>query len=211
MASWLWFVLVALLVAGLGWSLRPVRTVGPATPSQAWITAERHARRVTVAAWTALIPLPVLLAAGHARHAERAVARDARRGAPGRRRDRLPRRARRRRADVATTGRSRAARGAGPASHPRRRAARPVVVDRSACSSRSACCWACVRWRPAPTAGACPTAAPTGWSRRRARSRASTTAGPSPLRTLLLGLGCVGVLLLVARRAAVSDTSPPTT
>ena len=64
MASWLWFVLVALLVAGLGWSLRPVRTVGPATPSQAWITAERHARRVTVAAWTALVPLPVLLAVG---------------------------------------------------------------------------------------------------------------------------------------------------
>ena len=62
MASWLWFVLLALLVAGLAWSLRPVRTLGPATPSQAWIAAERHARRVTAAAWTALIPLPVLLA-----------------------------------------------------------------------------------------------------------------------------------------------------
>ena len=55
MASWLWFVLVALLVAGLGWSLRPVRTVGPVDPSRRGSPPTRHAGRVTAAAWTALV------------------------------------------------------------------------------------------------------------------------------------------------------------
>ena len=57
-------VLALLLAAGVAWSLRPVRTVGPVSPSEAWIAAERHARRVAAAAWFALVGVLVLVAFG---------------------------------------------------------------------------------------------------------------------------------------------------
>ncbi|GEL96705.1 hypothetical protein [Cellulomonas terrae] len=48
------------LVVGVAWALRPVRTSGPVTPSEAWLAAERHARRVTAVAWCLLVPVPLL-------------------------------------------------------------------------------------------------------------------------------------------------------
>ncbi|MET0789753.1 MAG: hypothetical protein ABWY33_10975 [Cellulomonas sp.] len=63
MAAGLWVVLLLGLVLGVGWALRPVRTTGPTTPSQAWVAAERHARRVTLVAWCVLIPVPLLVLA----------------------------------------------------------------------------------------------------------------------------------------------------
>src|SRR4051812_28872785 len=62
MATWTALLLVLLLVAGVAWALRPVRTAGPSSPSEAWWAAERHARRTSAAAWCTLLPLPLLLA-----------------------------------------------------------------------------------------------------------------------------------------------------
>ncbi len=55
--------LVVLVLVAIGSALRPTRTVGPVTPSQAWATAARHAGRVSGSAWGALVAAPVLLAA----------------------------------------------------------------------------------------------------------------------------------------------------
>src|SRR5947209_8269470 len=57
------FVLVPMgfmlaLATAVGWALRPVRTVGPTSPSQAWTAAERHARRVVAVAWIVLVLVP---------------------------------------------------------------------------------------------------------------------------------------------------------
>ncbi|WP_456787515.1 hypothetical protein [Cellulomonas sp. P5_C5] len=207
MASWLWLVLVAVLVAGLGWSLRPVRTLGPATPSQAWITAERHARRVTVAAWTALVPLPVLLAVGISgtlSGPSRGVLVAA-----------LP----------AVAGIAYLAVHAGgeltwprPAGAVRRAA---LVRRRIRDVAPPALSWLTVTWFVAlgMLLGVCALAAGTD-GRSLSYGFADqmvSTSSPFPglyygrtiaAATAVLGIGCVGVLLLVARRAAVSDTSP---
>ncbi|GIG19528.1 hypothetical protein Cch01nite_02520 [Cellulomonas chitinilytica] len=55
-------LLVLVLLLGVAVVLRPVRTAGPATRSEAFGTAERHAHRVTVVAWAVLVPVPVLVA-----------------------------------------------------------------------------------------------------------------------------------------------------
>ena len=52
---------VAVVVA-IGAVLRPTRTVGPVSPSEAWLAAARHAGRVSASAWTALVAAPVLVA-----------------------------------------------------------------------------------------------------------------------------------------------------
>ncbi|GEK22114.1 hypothetical protein [Cellulomonas xylanilytica] len=207
MASWVWYILVALLVAGLAWSLRPVRTAGPATPSQAWIAAERHARRVSAAAWAALVPLPVLLAAaltgslsGPSRGAVVAA---------------LPAVA-----GIAFV----AVHAAGELTWPRPAGA----VRRAALARRRirdvtphTLAWLTAAWFAAlgVLLTVCALAAGTG-GRSLSYAHADqlvSTASPFPgayygrtivPATVLLGLGCVGVLLLVARRAAVSDTSP---
>jgi len=205
--SWMWFVLAALLVGGLVWALRPVRTAGPTTPSQAWLAAERHARRVTAAAWTALVPLPVLLAAavgstlsGPSRGAVVAA---------------LP----------AVAGIAYlAVHAGGELTWPRPAGA----VRRAALSRRRvrdlaprAVTWLTVTWFAAlgVVLALCALAAGTG-GRSLSYAHpgqlvltASPFPGPYYGRTiapamLLLGLGCIGVLLLVARRPAVSDTSP---
>ncbi|WP_157453754.1 hypothetical protein [Cellulomonas sp. Root485] len=207
MASWLWFVLVALLVAGLGWSLRPVRTAGPATPSQAWITAERHARRVTVGAWTALVPLPALLTAGVSGTLSG------------------PSRGMFFAAVPAIAGIAYLAVHAGgeltwprPAGAVRRAA---LVRRRIRDVAPPALSWWTVGVLVAlgVLLGVCALAAGTD-GRSLSYGFAGglvSTSSPFPglyySRTIvpamvLLGLGCVGVLLLVARRAAVSDTSP---
>ena len=207
MATWLWFVLVALLVAGLAWSLRPVRTVGPATPSQAWITAERHARRVTAAAWTALVPLPVLLALGvngTLSGPSRGMVVAA-----------LP----------AVAGIAYLAVHAGgeltwprPAGAVRRAA---LVRRRIRDVTPPVLTWWTVGVLVALflLLGVCALAAGTD-GRSLSYGYADgvvSTSSPFPglyygraiaPATALLGLGCLGVLLLVARRAAVSDTSP---
>ncbi len=54
-------LLVLVLLLGVAVVLRPVRTVGPVSRSQAFDAAERHARRVTVVAWALLVPVPVLV------------------------------------------------------------------------------------------------------------------------------------------------------
>ncbi|MDQ0375309.1 hypothetical protein [Cellulomonas humilata] len=55
-------VVVAVAVA-IGAVLRPTRTVGPVSPSDAWLAAARHAGRVTASAWAALLAAPVLMVA----------------------------------------------------------------------------------------------------------------------------------------------------
>lgn len=62
MAGTLPLLLVLLLVGGVGLALRPVRTAGPVSASEAWLAAERHARRVTLGAWALLLLVPWLLA-----------------------------------------------------------------------------------------------------------------------------------------------------
>lgn len=54
-------LLVLVLLVGVAAVLRPVRTVGPVSRSQAFDAAERHARRVTLVAWALLVPVPVLV------------------------------------------------------------------------------------------------------------------------------------------------------
>ena len=207
MASWLWFVLVAVLVAGLAWSLRPVRTVGPATPSQAWVTAEQHARRVTVAAWMALVPLPVLLAAGLSgtlSGPSRGVLFAA-----------LP----------AVAGIAYLAVHAGgeltwprPAGAVRRAA---LVRRRIRDVAPSALSWLTAAWFVALGLLLTVCALAAGTDGRSLSygfaDQMVSTASPFPGlyygrtiadATAVLGVGCIGVLLLDARRAAVSDTSP---
>ena len=46
----------------IGVALRPTRTVGPITPSDAWVAASRHAGRVSASAWAALVTAPLLVA-----------------------------------------------------------------------------------------------------------------------------------------------------
>jgi len=53
-------LLVVVALVGVAAVLRPVRTAGPVSRSQAFDAAERHARRVTLVAWTLLVPVPVL-------------------------------------------------------------------------------------------------------------------------------------------------------
>src|SRR6218665_2608602 len=64
MSAVLPLLLVLLLGLGVGWALRPVRTEGPQTPSAAWLAAEQHARRVVGVAWVVLLLVPVLVAVG---------------------------------------------------------------------------------------------------------------------------------------------------
>ena len=61
MSVGIWLVLLLGLVLGIGWALRPVRTTGATSPSEAFVAAERHARRVTAVAWCVLVPVPVLV------------------------------------------------------------------------------------------------------------------------------------------------------
>lgn len=207
MASWLWLELVVLLVAGLCWALRPVRTLGPMTPSQAWLTAERHARRVSAAAWTAVVPLPVLLAAGiggtlngPARGAVVAA---------------LPAVAGLAYLAVHAVGERTWPRPAGAV----RRA--PLVRRRIRDVAPRALSWVTVTWFAALAVllGVCALAAGTGGRSLSYAHADGVVATTSPFpglyygRTIaptmvLLGLGCLGVLVLVTRRAAVSDTSP---
>ncbi|MGY4643468.1 hypothetical protein [Cellulomonas sp. URHB0016] len=55
-------LLVLLLVGGVVAALRPVRTPAHVSASEAWLAAERHARRVTLGAWAVLLVVPWLLA-----------------------------------------------------------------------------------------------------------------------------------------------------
>ncbi|WP_426593052.1 hypothetical protein ACPPVS_15065 [Cellulomonas sp. McL0617] len=57
-------MLMLVLGAAVGWALRPVRTTAPTTPSQAWIAAERHARRVVAVAWIVLVLVPAQILIG---------------------------------------------------------------------------------------------------------------------------------------------------
>lgn len=52
---------VLLLAAAVGWALRPTRSSGPVSPSEAWLTATRHARRVTAVAWSVLVGTQLLV------------------------------------------------------------------------------------------------------------------------------------------------------
>ena len=54
------FVFLAVAVS-IGLALRPTRTVGPVSPSAAWLAAARHAGRVVASAWTALVVAPALV------------------------------------------------------------------------------------------------------------------------------------------------------
>lgn len=54
-------VLFLLVVLAIGAALRPTRTVGPVSPSDAWLTAARHAGRVSASAWTGLVAAPLLV------------------------------------------------------------------------------------------------------------------------------------------------------
>jgi small-conductance mechanosensitive channel len=64
MSGMLPLLLVLLLVGGVVVALRPVRTPARVTASEAWLAAERHARRVTLGAWAMLLLVPWLLAEG---------------------------------------------------------------------------------------------------------------------------------------------------
>src|SRR3954447_22629826 len=52
---------VVALVAVVGAILRPARTSGPVSPSQAWVAAAGHAGRVSGSAWTLLVAVPLLV------------------------------------------------------------------------------------------------------------------------------------------------------
>ncbi|MBO3101723.1 hypothetical protein [Cellulomonas fengjieae] len=207
MSNLLWFVLLALLVAGLGWSLRPVRTAGPTTPSQAWLAAEAHARRITAAAWTALVPLPMLLAAAMSGPVLSGPSRGAFVAA-------LPAIAGTAYLTVHAGGELTWPRPAGAV----RRAA--LARRRIRDVAPRALTWVSVSWFAALALllAVCGLAAGTGGrSLTYAHADMVSTASPFPGlyygRTIapaiaVLALGCVGTLLLVARRPAVSDTSP---
>jgi hypothetical protein len=62
MSGMLPLLLVLLLVGGVVVALRPVRTPARVTASEAWLAADRHARRVTLGAWAMLLLVPWLLA-----------------------------------------------------------------------------------------------------------------------------------------------------
>ena len=104
---------------------------------------------------------------------------------------RVPRRPRRRRADLATTGRRRAARAAGPRGAcrtSRRRALSWLAVGVVRRARR--CCWRCALQRPAPAAGRSrPTRTPTGRSRR-----------SSPFPGWYYGAAVVPAIALLGRR-----------
>ncbi|WP_028045087.1 hypothetical protein [Cellulomonas sp. URHE0023] len=61
-------LLVLLVGLGVGWALRPVRTEGPQSPSEAWLAAEQHGRRVMTVAWAVLLLVPVLVIVGPFTH-----------------------------------------------------------------------------------------------------------------------------------------------
>ncbi|WP_421743527.1 hypothetical protein [Cellulomonas sp.] len=54
-------VLFVLVVLAIGAALRPTRTVGPVSASDAWLAAVRHAGRVSASAWTGLVAAPLLV------------------------------------------------------------------------------------------------------------------------------------------------------
>lgn len=60
MSGLILIVFVAVAVT-IGVALRPTRTVGPVSPSEAWLAAARHAGRVGASAWTALVVAPTLV------------------------------------------------------------------------------------------------------------------------------------------------------
>ncbi|MEZ0449538.1 hypothetical protein [Cellulomonas sp. ICMP 17802] len=207
MAGSVWIVLVLLLGAGVAWALRPVRTLGPASPSQAWVAAERHARRVTASAWAALLPLPFLLGmgAGGALHGPSRGAFVA--ALPGI-------------AGIAFL----AVHAAGELTWPRPQGAvrrAPLVRRRIRDVAPRALSGLTVAWFVllGTLLTVCGLAAGTGGRSLSALHADGATSTSSPFpgvyygRTiapamLVLALGCLGVLALVARRAAVCDTSP---
>ena len=50
------------VTAVVGAMLRPTSTAGPVSPSEAWIAAVQHAGRVSATAWTGLVAAPLLVA-----------------------------------------------------------------------------------------------------------------------------------------------------
>ncbi|NUU18032.1 hypothetical protein HP550_12315 [Cellulomonas humilata] len=60
------YVIAALLLLGVavGVALRPIRPPGPVSTSEAWLTAARHARRVATVAWTVLLGTQLLVMVG---------------------------------------------------------------------------------------------------------------------------------------------------
>jgi len=207
MTGWVWLLLVLLLGIGVAWALRPVRTEGPASPSEAWVAAERHARRVTAAAWVVLVPLPVLLAmsaAGYLHGPARGAFVAALPGIAG----------------IAFL----VVHAGGELTWPRpqgtvRRA--PLVPRRVRDIAPRALSWLAVAWflLLAVLLTACGLAAGTGGRSLSYAHADGVTSTSSPFpglyygRTIaptmvVLALACLGVLAQVARRAAVADTAP---
>lgn len=207
MAVGLVLVLALALVGGVAWALRPTRTDGPTSPSQAWVAAERHARRVTVVAWCVLIPVPVLalllvtpfltgLGAGALLSVLPLLAGAAFLG-------------------VHLTGELTWPRPAGPL----RRA--PLVRRRVRDLAPHGLVALTATWSTLLVAllAVCAAAAGTGGRSLSYRSPGDfvSTASPFPgwfygrgisIALVVVLAGCAAVLLLVARRAAVADTDP---
>jgi hypothetical protein len=207
MSGAVWMVLVLLLGVGVAWSLRPVLTHGPTSPSQAWLGAERHARRVTAGAWVALVPLPVLLAmsvSGHLHGPSRGAFVAALPGIAG----------------IAFL----AVHTGGERTWPRPQGAvrrAPLVRRRLRDVAPRGLSTLTATWFVllGGLLVVCGLAAGTGGRSLSYAHPDGMTSTSSPFpglyygRTiaptmLVLALGCLGVLALVARRAAISDTSP---
>lgn len=54
------FAVLLLLGVAVGVALRPIRSLGPVSTSEAWLAAARHARRVATVAWTVLLGTQLL-------------------------------------------------------------------------------------------------------------------------------------------------------
>jgi len=207
MAAWLPTLVILLLVGGVAVALRPVRTAGPVTPSEAWSGAQNHARLTSAVAWAVLLSmaLVVALAVGPFIHGQ---------------------------ALGALIGATPALAGlaflvvtlVGELTWPRpvgavRRA--PLVRRRTRDITPRALAWLTTTWLVALVLllVVCAVAAGSdGRSLSYARSAVEvSTASPFPgwyygrvilPPVILLAAGCLGVLVLVARRAAVADTAP---
>lgn len=207
MTAWLPVLVVLLLVVGVAVALRPVRTAPAVTPSEAWVAAEKHARRTVVVAWATLLSVVLYLAfvIGPAIHA----------ATLGPLVGAAPTIAGLAFLSVTVVGELTWPRPDGAV----RRA--PLTRRRTADITPRALAWLAIAWLIALVAllGLCAAAAGTG-GRSLSYSRAAgqvSTISPFPgwyygrvilPPTILLTVGCLAVLVLVARRAAVADTAP---
>jgi hypothetical protein len=200
-------LVVVLLAAGVAAVLRPVRTAGSATPSEAWIAAEQHARRTSATAWAILLTAALVVAIAVGSYLHGLVAGLVLAATPAL-------------AGLAFLG----VHLVGEHTWPRpdgavRRA--PLARRRVRDITPRGLGWLTGTWFVVLVVllALCAAAAGTGGrSLSYAQADGSvSTASPFPgwyygrvivPLVLLLALGCLGTLVLVARRAAVADTAP---